>query len=305
MANPKIKYAKQKNGEVFYPRTIAKAMLFEDGENLETKCGELLAPDVITKVYYDSEKKALVFKKRKGLQEGDSTGSNSSLENSDNLIGIGTEFPVGEDKPLYFIKTDESEGGNDSSEEVGETYYSITNSLNYCINSNSNTSIKENESYVASLTATDGYVLGTPVITMGGVDITSDVYSNGTINIPSVTGNIVITCTSTKQATSITLQSSYSTNNNTTEDFDIKNSKTIVFTNNGDNVINYINVNFDTENYGRISRILGSSDSPLSLNNGDSYTITVSNVQSISLAIGQGSISVSGQESPFTIVVSY
>ena len=37
MSNPKIKYSKQRNGEIFYPRTVAEAIRFNDGESLETK----------------------------------------------------------------------------------------------------------------------------------------------------------------------------------------------------------------------------------------------------------------------------
>ena len=37
--------------------------------------------------------------------------------------------------------------------------------------------------------------MSTLTVTMGGVDITSSVYNDGTINIPNVTGIIVITVT--------------------------------------------------------------------------------------------------------------
>lgn len=37
MSNPKIKYAKHRNGEIFYPRTVAKAVRFNDGLDLEEK----------------------------------------------------------------------------------------------------------------------------------------------------------------------------------------------------------------------------------------------------------------------------
>ena len=35
--NPKIKYAKERSGNIFYPRTVAEAIRFKDGESLETK----------------------------------------------------------------------------------------------------------------------------------------------------------------------------------------------------------------------------------------------------------------------------
>ena len=77
------------------------------------------------------------------------------------------------------------------------TTYNITNNLTNCTNSNANTTVTKNNSYVATITAVDGYTLtGASVnITMGGTNITSTSYNNGTINISSVTGDIVITIT--------------------------------------------------------------------------------------------------------------
>lgn len=71
--------------------------------------------------------------------------------------------------------------------------YTITNSLTYAKNSNSATSIAENEAYSAQITANSGYELESVTVTMGGVDVTADVYADGAISIPSVTGDVVIT----------------------------------------------------------------------------------------------------------------
>ena len=79
--------------------------------------------------------------------------------------------------------------------EVSEvTTYTITNNLVNVTSNNSAVSAEENASYTATLTATDGYTLegGTVTITMGGVDVTSNVYADGVITIPAVTGNVVI-----------------------------------------------------------------------------------------------------------------
>ncbi|MBQ3178191.1 MAG: CotH kinase family protein [Clostridia bacterium] len=75
-----------------------------------------------------------------------------------------------------------------------ETQYSVTNNLFGVTNSNTSASVTEGASYEATLTAKDGYTLegATVTITMGGVDITSTVYSDGVITITNVTGNIVI-----------------------------------------------------------------------------------------------------------------
>ena len=77
------------------------------------------------------------------------------------------------------------------------TTYTITNNLTNCTNSNTATSVDENSSYVAIISANDGYKLSTVTVTMGGTDITSTAYSNGNIVIESVTGDITITASAT------------------------------------------------------------------------------------------------------------
>lgn len=54
-----------------------------------------------------------------------------------------------------------------------------------------------NGSYTTTLTADNGYTLGTVTVKMGGVDITSTAYSNGVVTIANVTDNIIITATAT------------------------------------------------------------------------------------------------------------
>ena len=73
--------------------------------------------------------------------------------------------------------------------------FTVTNSLSNCASSNSADSIGINESYASTITANSGYTLdgATVSITMGGTDITATAYNGGTISIPAVTGNIVIT----------------------------------------------------------------------------------------------------------------
>lgn len=83
------------------------------------------------------------------------------------------------------------EGGGDTGEDVGT--YTVTNNLTDVTNSNSATTASG--FYSASLSAEDGYTISV-TITMGGVDITADVYTeDGTILITEVTGDIVITAT--------------------------------------------------------------------------------------------------------------
>lgn len=75
------------------------------------------------------------------------------------------------------------------------TTWSVTNTLTNCITSNTNSAVEKDSAYTATITAATGYTLigATVAVTMGGVDITSSVYSNGVISIDSVTGALVIT----------------------------------------------------------------------------------------------------------------
>lgn len=73
------------------------------------------------------------------------------------------------------------------------TYYTITNELTNVTTSNSTAQVAEGAAYAATLTAANGYTMGAVTVTMGGVDITADVYSGGTVSIPAVTGDVVVT----------------------------------------------------------------------------------------------------------------
>ena len=80
---------------------------------------------------------------------------------------------------------------------------SVTNNLTHVTNSNTATMAEQGGSYTGTLTADSGYVLGTVSVTMGGEDVTATVYSSGTITIPSVTGDIVITATAVAAVASL------------------------------------------------------------------------------------------------------
>lgn len=75
--------------------------------------------------------------------------------------------------------------------------YAITNNLTFCSNDNTDSSIVEGSSYSANITANAGYELSSVVVSMNGEDITSSCYSEGVINIASITGDIVITAIAT------------------------------------------------------------------------------------------------------------
>lgn len=83
--------------------------------------------------------------------------------------------------------------------------YTVTLNLTNVTASNTTTVVAADQIYNNTLTANSGYELQTVKVTMGGVDITSSVYSGGVIKINNVdavsgeviTGNIVITASAT------------------------------------------------------------------------------------------------------------
>lgn len=77
-------------------------------------------------------------------------------------------------------------------------YYSVTNNLTNCVNSNSASEAIGGTPYSATITANSGYELSSVTVTMGGTDISSTAVSGGTITISNVTGNIVITAVATE-----------------------------------------------------------------------------------------------------------
>lgn len=94
--------------------------------------------------------------------------------------------------------------------------YTITNNLINVTTNNMSSEINEGDSYTATLSPSSGYMIDSITVSMNGVNITSDVYNNGTINITSVTGNIVIICIATiNSSINDTLSFSYQFSNTT------------------------------------------------------------------------------------------
>lgn len=73
------------------------------------------------------------------------------------------------------------------------TVYSVSQSLTHVTSSFTGTTVNAGADFSAILTADTGYTLGDVTVYMGGVNITSAAYADGTITIGSVTGNISIT----------------------------------------------------------------------------------------------------------------
>ena len=77
----------------------------------------------------------------------------------------------------------------------GSEWYTVTSNLTGVFIDNITASIEGGTAYMATLSVGKNYTINNVVITMGGVDVTKNVYANGVINIPQVTGNIVIIAT--------------------------------------------------------------------------------------------------------------
>ena len=105
---------------------------------------------------------------------------------------IANLFSTEQNTNSYKIKCGNKVIANIPLGNVEVTSYTITNNLTYCSNDNSDADVVEGNSYIANISANAGYELNSVTVSMGGTDITSTVYSNGVINIESVTGNIVI-----------------------------------------------------------------------------------------------------------------
>lgn len=86
-------------------------------------------------------------------------------------------------------------GGSEGDGGETVTTYSIVSALLHATSNNAAASVESGASYTATITADDGYNLdgATVSVSMGGVDITATAYSDGVVNIASVTGNVIIT----------------------------------------------------------------------------------------------------------------
>lgn len=93
----------------------------------------------------------------------------------------------------------EEEYGQEVYNELYDAFYdntwAVTANLSNAESSNTAESVEKGEPYTTIISASVGYTLvgATVSVTMNGANITSSVYNNGTINIPSVTGDVVIT----------------------------------------------------------------------------------------------------------------
>lgn len=126
-------------------------------------------------------------------------GEETTYYKSDNGTGKNTAFcVVSIDLTEKNIYADCFGAGYDRIVSYGEAVvetFTITNNLTNVTNSNGAKVVVAGTPYTGNIAAIDGYELDSVTVSMGGTDITSTAYSNGTISIAEVTGNIVITAT--------------------------------------------------------------------------------------------------------------
>ena len=94
---------------------------------------------------------------------------------------------------------------------------SVTYNMTNVSASNAAATVENSGSYTTKLSASSGFTLASVTVTMGGTDITAAVYdsSAGTVTIPEVTGDIVITASAISNARSITYALTNAVSSNT------------------------------------------------------------------------------------------
>lgn len=124
------------------------------------------------------------------------TGGIDGYITAENQV-VFKNLPDGE-YTLAYIGDDGSIVPLGAMEKGTNVYYSVTNTLTQCTNSNTAIQAVGGENYSATITAASGYELDSVVVTMGGVDISATAVNGGSITIPNVTGDIVITAVATE-----------------------------------------------------------------------------------------------------------
>jgi len=128
------------------------------------------------------------------------SGININFDNQISSVNENDSYSVGVTPASGYVISDVSitMGGVDITSQVFSgtpttRRVRVTNNLVNCSTSNSAKVVETGTAYAATITADEGYTLDGAIITitMGGTSM-SQYYSNGTINIPAVTGDVVI-----------------------------------------------------------------------------------------------------------------
>ena len=80
------------------------------------------------------------------------------------------------------------------------TTHSVTQNLTHVTSDFAGTTVDDGEALSVTLTADSGYTIGTPTVSMGGVDVTSTAWDSttGKVEIASVSGDVIITASATE-----------------------------------------------------------------------------------------------------------
>ena len=80
------------------------------------------------------------------------------------------------------------------------TTHSVTQNLTHVTSDFAGTTVDDGEALSVTLTADSGYTIGTPTVSMGGVDVTSTAWDSATgkVEIASVSGDVIITASATE-----------------------------------------------------------------------------------------------------------
>lgn len=123
-----------------------------------------------------------------GIPQGEVADVYGYMDENNHIVLKGVK--KGGAYTFAFVKDDDSTIYGGAFEYDDNIYYSVTNNLTNCTNSNSTKTVVEGESYTAVISPISGYKLSSVSVTMGGQAVS---VSGGNINIASVTGDIVIT----------------------------------------------------------------------------------------------------------------
>lgn len=139
------------------------------------------------------------------------SGSNISFDNEISSVDEYQGYKVNLSAESGYVITDISitMGGKIIDAFKGEKvnlFRRITNSLSNCKTNNENFNCIDGQGYGAIITPYSGYSLdgGTISIKMGGIEVSQKYYSNGTIIIPNVTGDVEISVTAIAQGPAYT-----------------------------------------------------------------------------------------------------
>lgn len=156
------------------------------------------------------------FKEAMGIAKDAQETATKALQAAEEAKNYATSVEIVEVENGIKVTINDKDGGRwftIPGGTFGQASYRVTNTLTNVTTDNANIVVPDGEKYTATLTPTIGKITAVSV-TMGGVDVTDTVYSDGVITIPSVTGNVVITAAAEVVVYSITQNLTSATSSN-------------------------------------------------------------------------------------------